>query len=139
MVVGRAVPSDRRVTIGLGGDFARGDFGWRFGVAGGERNIGPLYGWLWTSLFGLSLRDGAAASFGAGLQGATASGLLQGDRPQSALWWGLGGGLGWAHGERRQWRLRLEVGALTLVGGRYPPEADYPIIPSVSLRYGVAF
>ncbi|HAN30177.1 MAG TPA: hypothetical protein DCQ06_01135 [Myxococcales bacterium] len=139
LVQAKSIGALRTITLGLGGDLARGDFGWRFGISGQPHRLGPMRFWLWSSLYGLSLRKGAASSWSAGLSWATASGLLRDERPQSALWWGAGAGIGWHHGRDDRMRLRLEIGALTLVGGRYPIESDFALIPSISLRYGLAF
>ena len=139
-----AVGTSRYVSIGVSTSADYGGFGWRIGVRGAPRKIGPFEGDVWVALLGLS---GDAASkeddnpdggVGAILRG-SGRGLFAWNQAFSAMWWGAGAGLTWRHGEDKRWLVRLEAGALLLMADRYPPDRDYTLLPNVSVRYGYSW
>lgn len=131
------VSGGRRLSLALGTSPVEGGVGWRVGIHGAERRLGPLGVELWTALYGLSADEATSESW-AELRGA-GHGLFQDKSTVSAVWAGPGVSVVWRHGERQRWLWKMDIGALMLLADRYPPERDYPVIPSVTLRYGYAW
>ncbi len=130
---------ERSVSVGVGTAVDSGGFSWRIGVHGAPHRLGPVTLDLWTAALGNAGGPSDARLSPTSVALGSGRGLFAADRAVRAVWWGAGGGATWRHGPGRDRLLRLEVGALLLLGDAYPATADYALLPAFSLRYGVSW
>lgn len=137
--------ADRWLLFGLGTSLIEGGFSWRLGVRSEPVRGDRLSLDLWAAVMGYVADAADTADPDADLvpvsaaEVATGSGrfLFSARKKVAGVWWASGTGLTWRHGDAGQYLLRLEVGAALLYNDRYPAEADFAVLPTVGLVWGV--
>lgn len=136
---------DRWLLFGLGTSLTEGGISWRLGVRSEPVRGQRLSLDLWAAAMGYVAGTVATADPDDDAVPVTAAELLSGSgrflfsarKKVSGVWWAGGTGLTLRHGATSQYLLRLEVGASLLYNDRYPANADFALLPTVGLVWGL--
>lgn len=141
------VGADRWLLLGVGTSLVEGGFSWRLGVRSEPWRSGRWSLDLWAVLMGYFAASVATEQPDedvlpiSAAEVASGSGrfLFSARKKVAAVWWSGGTGLTWRHGQADTYLLRLEVGAALLYGDRYPANADFALLPTLGLVWGLIF
>jgi len=136
--------SNRWLEIGLGTSLIEGGIGWRIGVRSEPARGGTVSLDLWAAAMGYA--GDASANGTDGELAASAGELITGSgrflfgagRSVNAVWATAGSGFTLRLTRMKDYLLRVEIGAALLYNDRYPADADFAVLPTLSLHGGWA-
>ncbi len=150
--VGTAVQIDiptgtnRWLEVGLGTSLIEGGFSWRLGVRSEPYLKKTASVDLWAAALGYhgggtvgtgDDKDELAANAGELLTGSGRF-LFGANKKVNAMWASAGSGFTLLLGAQRDYLLRIELGAALLFNDRYPADADFAVLPTVTVQGGLA-